>query len=337
VRTQNFETNRIRPYAAADNSPNSGFEHDIYQCGVHEERNWRCPVDVDRGASAEAAILVSRWTDSGNTRHQERHVSSSDRHIIGVSLKTTRLRLTRGPHTIFDGVMPAGTLHVTGPSQALTVDFRAPSDFVHFHVLNDFIRKRQRAARPDLSGEIADLNDLIIRDPLAELLGRTLLRNGGINDALYAESVGQTLAMHVASLRQSQQTVRALPKWRLLRVQQYIDAHLESALSLSHLASVVGLSRMHFAAQFREATGYRPHEYVVSRRIESAKAILANTKMPIAEVALSVGFSAQSHFSTVFKRLTGDAPARWRRMVASTPDPHSRLSRGADSPAAIER
>jgi AraC family transcriptional regulator len=123
--------------------------------------------------------------------------------------------------------------------------------------------------------------------------------------------------MHVARIRLPRPIVCALPKWRLQRVQEYIDAHLDSALSLSDLASVVGLSRMHFAAQFRGATGYRPHEFFLSRRIEKAKAILSDTSAPIAEVALSVGFQAQSHFSTVFKRLTGDASARWRRMIAS--------------------
>jgi AraC family transcriptional regulator len=300
----------------------SGSDWENGDRGIREERTWRCLTDVDRGSAVAADILVSRWVDSRSSCRHEKYVSPSDRYIIGVSLRTTRLRLTRGPHTIFDGVMPAGTLYVTGPSQPLTADFRAPSDFIHFHVLTDYLRTRQHAAQSDPSEGIPDLNDLIIRDPLAELLGRTLFRGGRIDDVLYAESVGQTLVMHVARLRLPQRTTGPLPKWRLQRVQEYIDTHLDSTLSLSDLATVVGLSRMHFAAQFRAATGHRPHEYVQSRRIDSAKAILSNTDMPIAEVALSVGFNAQSHFTTVFKRLTGDAPARWRRMVAGAPDPY---------------
>lgn len=74
--------------------------------------------------------------------------------------------------------MPAGTLHVTGPSQPLTADFGAPSDFIHFHVLNDYLLNRQRAAQSNPSEVVPDPNDLIIRDPLAELLGRTLIRSG---------------------------------------------------------------------------------------------------------------------------------------------------------------
>ena len=45
--------------------------------------------------------------------------------------------------------------------------------------------------------------------------------------------------------------------------------------------------------------------------------MLSSIDMPLAEVALSVGFQAQAHFSTVFKRLTGQSPARWRRAIRS--------------------
>ena len=88
--------------------------------------------------------------------------------------------------------------------------------------------------------------------------------------------------------------------------------HFDRCISLSELANVAGLSRMHFAAQFRAATGYRPREYLLNHRIEHAKTLLATTGRPLAEIALAVGFSTQAHFSTVFKRISGQSPARWR-------------------------
>jgi transcriptional regulator GlxA family with amidase domain len=75
---------------------------------------------------------------------------------------------------------------------------------------------------------------------------------------------------------------------------------------------------MHFAAQFRAAIGYRPHEYLLFCRIDRAKDMLADADAPLVEVALSVGFQSQAHFSTVFKRLTGHTPAQWRRANAET-------------------
>jgi len=326
MRLQTLNTKPNLPYPAPCRpARTSRAGHDLD--GLYEERAWRCLDEDNTSPAIEADILVSRWVDPRNSCRYEKAVSSSDRHVIGVALKTTRLKLTRGPHTVFDGIMPAGTLHVTGPSQPLTAEFRAPCDFIHFHVSNDYLRKRQNAAQSDPSQPIRDLNDLVIRDPLAELLSRTLTESGRASDGLYAESVGQTLVMHIARLEPPRPTVNALPKWRLKRVQEYVDAHLDESISLADLAKVVGLSRMHFAAQFRAATGYRPHDYLLYQRIESAKAILSSTDMPLAEVALTVGFHAQAHFSTVFKRLTGETPARWRCSVMSDRHPPERFGR----------
>ena len=74
---------------------------------------------------------------------------------------------------------------------------------------------------------------------------------------------------------------------------------------------------MHFAAQFRAATGCRPHEHLLQQRIETAQAMMSGSEVALVEVALSVGFQTQSHFTTVFKRVTGHTPARWRRVRGS--------------------
>ncbi len=104
-----------------------------------------------------------------------------------------------------------------------------------------------------------------------------------------------------------------LPKWRLQRLEQYLADHIDKRVGLDDMAAAAGLSKMHFAAQFRAATGFRPHEYLLFKRIERAKAILAAGQMSLVEVAFSVGFNAQAHFSTVFKRFTGKSPARWKQ------------------------
>jgi AraC-like DNA-binding protein len=288
--------------------------------GLLCERTWRCIVAADRSGARDTEIVVSRWINSGSHR-QEGSASSADRHIIGVSLKSTRLRLTRGPHTILDGVMPAGTIYVTGPSVSLVADFRTPCDFIHFHVASDYLRSRQRAAHPDSSVPLPDLNGLMIRDPLADLLSRKLMTASDADDLLYATCIGQAIVMHIARMRSTQRTAGTMQGWRLKCVQEYIDAHLGDALRLSDLASVAGLSPMHYAAQFRAATGCRPHDYVLGRRIEHAKAMLSNTDMPLAVVALTVGFRGQAHFSTVFKRFTGQTPAHWRRATVHAGGP----------------
>jgi AraC-like DNA-binding protein len=108
-----------------------------------------------------------------------------------------------------------------------------------------------------------------------------------------------------------------LAPWRLRRATDYIEAHLGEKMSLADVASASGLSRMHFAALFRASTGLRPLKYVQRRRIEHAQASLANSDIPVVDIALSVGFQSQAHFSTVFKRLVGESPVRWRQRQAA--------------------
>ena len=105
---------------------------------------------------------------------------------------------------------------------------------------------------------------------------------------------------------------QGLVKWRLGRVERYIREHLHRNITLPELALAAGLSRMHFAKQFKAAMGLRPHEYVLGKRIELAKSLMLNPDVPLVDVAMSSGFQSQSHFTTVFRRLVGETPHRWR-------------------------
>jgi AraC family transcriptional regulator len=100
---------------------------------------------------------------------------------------------------------------------------------------------------------------------------------------------------------------------RLMRVLAYIDGHIGELITLANLAAAAGLSRMYFARQFRAATGVRPHEFVLRRRVERAQQLLTSTPDPVVDVALSVGFQTQAHFTTVFKKVVGNTPRQWRR------------------------
>ncbi|SPP97003.1 MULTISPECIES: helix-turn-helix domain-containing protein [Bradyrhizobium] len=111
---------------------------------------------------------------------------------------------------------------------------------------------------------------------------------------------------------QAARRVRSLQKWRLKRVLEYIEDNLDAKVTLQHLAAVAGLSRMYFAAQFRAAVGMRPHDYFLKRRIDRAKELMQRADVSLIDIALAVGFQTQAHFTTVFKRFTGETPYRWR-------------------------
>lgn len=133
--------------------------------------------------------------------------------------------------------------------------------------------------------------------------------------AIAVRQFGVQAAGHPAAANQVTahgRQVQALQKWRLKRVVDYIDASLSSKITLGDLAAIAGLSRMHFASQFRVATGVRPHEFLLQRRIRRAEQLMSDTTMTIMEIALTVGFQTQAHFTTVFKRFSGCTPRRWR-------------------------
>ena len=137
---------------------------------------------------------------------------------------------------------------------------------------------------------------------------------GGCSGHLYTESISIAIITRLfsPSVSDQQRKVTQLAQWRLKRATDYIEAHLAEPVSLTDLATVTGLSRMYFAAQFRAATGFRPHEYLLHRRVERAQELLVRADLTLTDIAHSVGFQTQSHFTTVFTKLAGQTPRAWR-------------------------
>jgi len=160
-------------------------------------------------------------------------------------------------------------------------------------------------------------------DPLIERLVRALLPREQADEVLrgfYTDVLHATLTKRLAELRNdtavgpSGRRLTPLQNWRLRRVREYVEQNLDGQLALADLAGAARMSRMHFAAQFRVATGMNPHSYVTHRRILRAKTMLSETTTPILEVALCVGFKTQAHFTTVFKHFVGHTPRQWRML-----------------------
>jgi AraC family transcriptional regulator len=105
----------------------------------------------------------------------------------------------------------------------------------------------------------------------------------------------------------------------LRRVQEYVEAHLEQDLTIEDLAAVAGLSPYHFARAFKRSTGFGPYRYVLRRRTERAKRLLAAGKIPLSGVAQACGFGSQSHFSARFREVTGLTPSQFGRCFHDRP------------------
>jgi AraC-like DNA-binding protein len=158
------------------------------------------------------------------------------------------------------------------------------------------------------------------RDPVLQQLVQLLLQAALENvDGPFTAPLIDTVLMRAAmacadhlpraSRRRRHQ---ALPAYRIARIKGYVQEHLSGPMTLQDMASAVGMSPMHFAAQFRAATGKRPHDYLLEQRIHRAKELMEGTRFSLYDVALAVGFNTQAHFGTVFRRFVGVTPSQWR-------------------------
>jgi AraC-like DNA-binding protein len=108
-------------------------------------------------------------------------------------------------------------------------------------------------------------------------------------------------------------SVGGLAPRALIRIREYIEGHLEENIELETLAGIAGLSKWHFARAFKQSVGTPPHFYLLQRRLERAQELLAETDLSLAQIALKIGFSDQSHFSRRFRMFVGVTPRSFRR------------------------
>jgi AraC-like DNA-binding protein len=102
------------------------------------------------------------------------------------------------------------------------------------------------------------------------------------------------------------------PARHLLRAKDLADARYAESLDVDDLARAAGLSRAHFSREFRRAFGDSPHQYLLTRRLERAAALLRNTDRSVADICFSVGLQSVGSFTTSFTRTYGKSPTVYR-------------------------
>jgi AraC-like DNA-binding protein len=285
------------------------------------EHQWRCPLDDDSQARERGNILVTRWTRNGSQPLEVVNPGSTEHHCIAMNLKCTSLTFSHAGSTLVRGRVTAGAVQITAPGVACSAVFESPGDVLHLFVSQQVLGEcfEDMFGRPH-AGEIRIDDPKLVRDPALERLGQALAVTQSDDAALgkvFTDSVGlaivsRVIARHFTVAERQTREAGALPSWRLSRAIEFVDEHLSEPIGLADIASSAGLTRMHFASQFRRATGMRPHEYLLRRRIDHAQHLLRESKHNVLDVALSCGFRSQAHFTTVFKRLVGDTPYCWR-------------------------
>jgi AraC family transcriptional regulator len=161
------------------------------------------------------------------------------------------------------------------------------------------------------------------RDPLIKEIGLALgaeVKSGGLLGRLYSEALAHLLVVHIVkrystSGRPVHDVIGSLPKHKLRRAIEFINDNLEQNIALAEIATTVEMSPYHFSRLFKQSTGLAPHQYVLEQRIERARTLLSKTALPLVEIAYSLGFTSQSHFTALFRRFTATTPKAYRKSL----------------------
>lgn len=139
-----------------------------------------------------------------------------------------------------------------------------------------------------------------------------------IGGYLLVDSLKITLAIHL--LRKYCTTQPKLSSYadglspaKLQQVTEYINEHLNRDLKLIDLAAIAQISPYHFLRLFKHSMDVTPHQFILQQRIEKAKYLLQYGELSIAEIAIRVGFSDQSHLTRYFKRFVGLTPKQLQK------------------------
>lgn len=220
----------------------------------------------------------------------------------------------------------SGDVCVIPSGQPFTATLEGEAEYLAVYLDPSLVLRAAAEDAHAAPGGVEVIEKSSMDDPLVVQIGQSLLAEleadapGG---RLYAESLANVLAVHLlrhytAAGGDMRRFVGGLSGQRLRRVLAFVAENYERDLSLDDLAGEAGMSTFHFAREFKRATGTTPHQHLIKFRVEHAKSLLAEGKMPLAEVGLRSGFSHQSHFNRLFRKLTGTTPQSYRLLIQPT-------------------
>ena len=298
---------------------------------------WFDGSDSRAAAPPRSRMVASRWVGHAPDGCEQGCEIAEDYHVVGIALQPMGdVTVFSGGKLIDSGDRPRRSVRLNQPGLRLRGIFRGEYDVVHLHIPNQMIYEYHDPESNQLRATPLIANHLTV-DVVIEKLARFLIHTEALGGALgqsHADGISLAIAAqlfrgisdHAAARRPHES---GLSKWRLKRATEYIAANLAEPITLAAMAAAAGLSRMHFAAQFRASTGLRPHEFLLQKRIERAQALLSGSFMPLVEIALEVAFMTQSHFTTVFARFVGETPHLWRQRRYSAADACPQVSPAA--------
>lgn len=194
-------------------------------------------------------------------------------------------------------------------------------DVTHLYLAQDFVSEVALEVSGRAVAEVALADVLRTDDPAMAAAIATIsaeVDQAGLGGPLYVDAVARQLVIlllrrYAALSFRLKDEVGTLSAAQRRRVVDLIEAGLHDALDLRTLAVELGLGACTFARRFRRSFGVPPHAYIIERRLERARRLLAETGLLTKQVAAMCGFADQAHLTRQFARRFGAAPAAFRK------------------------
>ena len=278
-------------------------------------------TSTNRFAALRQHAAASGWVGPSRASNAAVLVAHSSR-LITAGLTTVLRRLQGCEVRVWDAMSEASTLAavVVVDDLAMAAQFstRVTTDGQSIAVARPKIVLLTDSRKDVDPGSLAWVSARLSIDcPEDELLGTV---QGLLQDAPPARwsppigtDVGRYPAAHSAAAAPGNRPTGGLAPGALRRVREHIEVNFAHKVDLSRLARIAGLSTSYFSRAFKQSIGMPPHRYVMMRRLAAAAELIRKTAKSLAEVAIEVGFSDQSHFTRIFTQMTGETPGALRR------------------------
>lgn len=283
-------------------------------------------MKYDSALYAQSALITSEpldWPGLRVERHQlgamELPAHYHEHHLLllhqpEVPVTTRRQQGSR----VDEGVFRRGDVGLYPGGEYGPVAWNGPTDTIHLYLDNQHLEELARRGL-DLAG--FELQERFrFEDGLLNQLGQQLLGAIGTPSALgrlYTESLISTLSYHlITHYARYEPRVAAgprLPGPVLARLEAYLEAHAEDAITLEILAGLANLSVFHFTRRFKLTMGLTPYQYVLTWKIRRAQQLLRAGQLPVAAVGDALGFASPDHFAAAFKRVVGQTPRAFQQ------------------------
>ena len=276
--------------------------------------------------SERASFRFGRFQSSEGLPDVARPVVGERGYIVALQLKAIPfIEQFLGNKKVSSGSYPIGAVSAIDLQDEPALFLPNPFDALVLYVTQDDLDEVAYAHRaPRLEQLVWPLGTF---DPVVYHLGKSFLASlEQPHDAskIFLDHILHALNSHIVC-SYSGVTISA-PKFRgglsslqMRRATELLEAHLDGDIALQQVAEACELSVSHFARAFKQTFRTPPYRWLIERRVDRARDLMTNSRLPLADIAARCGFADQSALNRSFKRIHGVTPGIWRRGRLTAP------------------